>query len=212
MPASRSRGHSATISAELLQAAVGVARDPGLDGAKPGQLAGVGACRHLLRAREVARRGSLTLGRIHREDEARRDQRQHRALLFLVGGGDEVGEALAEAQPFLRDEIQCRDRTLVGLAQLQPCPSRATPVPRFRCASFACHATLGKTARRVQSGRINIMKRRHLLGTAAALAIAPALMPSWRAPRPSPTSRSASSCPTRRAVRPTRRRESRPSI
>ncbi len=125
LPASRSRGHSETIRRKLLQAAVGVALDPELDGPEPCPLARAGTRRHLLRARQVASGRGLTLRRIHREDQTRRHEREHQALFLAVGGGHEVGEPLAEAQPFLRHKIERGDRALVRIAQLQPLPVRA---------------------------------------------------------------------------------------
>ena len=86
----------------------------------------------------MAHGGGLAFGRIHREEQARGDQGQHRALFFRLGGGDEVGEPLSEAQPFLPDEIERGDRTLVGIAQLQPLPVLGHPVlANLHGASFA---------------------------------------------------------------------------
>ncbi len=94
LPAKRSRGHSATILAELLQAAGRCRPRPRPRWRRATRVRAALAPAVIFCARvEVARRRRLAFGRIHGEDEARRDQRQHRALFFLVGGGDEVGEA-----------------------------------------------------------------------------------------------------------------------
>ena len=113
------------------QAAVGLAGDPGLGRGDPGALAGVGILPPVLSVLARARyrlAASPAFGRVHGQDEVGRHHRQQRAAFFLVGGGDELGEPVAEAQPLLAEEIERGDRLRAGVAHVQ-----SLTVPRQVC-------------------------------------------------------------------------------
>ena len=138
------------------EAAVGLAGGPRLGRGDPRKLARVGVGAQLLCAGKIALRACVALGRIHRQHEVGRHHRQQGAALFLVGGGDELGQPVGEAQPLAGEEIERGDRLHAGIAHLQPltvprhaCPR--CPNPGFRCPSFAWRGRLGK--RRGKGGK-----------------------------------------------------------
>ena len=182
-----------------LQAAVGVAVDPGRGRGEPGLLAGVGVPGKRLGAGEILARSLAAFVGVHRQHEVGRHHRQQRAACFLVGGGDELGEPVAEGQPFVAQEVERGDRLRTGVARP---PALDRPAPRFvpvcRCPTFACRGRLGKTG--------GNMKRRHLLAARGARRHSAIRL----ARRRFPSGRSVSSCPMRRAARPTPPRASSP--
>ena len=172
LPARRSRGHSVGHVLVDRQAAVGFAGHPGLGRRDPRPLARVGVPGECLGAREIALRHRMAVGGIHRQHEVGRHHRQHRATLFLVGGGHEHGQSIAEAQPLVSEEIERGDGFHAGVADLQPLTvarhACTAPCPRFPLPELrtAWHGW----AKDEKTGREETMKRRRLLGGAAASA------------------------------------------
>ena len=170
LPARRSRGHSVGHVLVDRQAAVGFAGHPGLGRRDPRPLARVGVPGEFLGACEIALRHRMAVGGIHRQHEVGRHHRQHRATLVLVGGGYEHGQSIAEPQPLVIEEIERGDGFHAGVADLQPltvprhaCPA---PCPRFPLPELRTAWHVGQKTRK--PGREETMKRRHLLGAAAA--------------------------------------------
>ena len=116
------------------EAPVAVAGEPGIRRLDPGLLARAGAW-HRLGPRHVFGAERTAFVRVHRQDEVGRHHRQQGARLFLVGGGHEAVEALAEDQPFLAQEVERLDGVRIGVRDFQPLTVlHLTPLSR---ASFA---------------------------------------------------------------------------
>ena len=177
-----------------LQAAVGVAVDPGRGRGEPGLLAGVGVRGKRLGAGEILARRLAAFVGVHRQHEVGRHHRQERAACLLVGGGDELGQPVAEGEPFVAQEIQGGDRLRTGVAHLQP-----LTVPRH----FRPRLPLSNLRMPWQVGQKRQGRKHEDAGISW-----PGRAPGRRfrnpvARRRFPSGPSVSSCPMRRADRPT---------
>ena len=124
------------------QAAVGVAVDPGCRRGEPGLLASVGVRGKRLGAGEILTGGCAAFVGVHRQHEVGRHHRQERAACLLVGGGDELGQPVAEGEPFVAQEIQGGDRLRTGVAHLQSLTVPRHFRPQLPCPTFACRGRL----------------------------------------------------------------------
>ena len=100
---------------------VGVAGHPGRRRGKPGAFAvvGVGAVlRQCLRAGEQSFGAGLAISRVHGEHQTCRHQRQQGRVFFFFRGGDELGQPVAEGQPFVAQEIERADCPRIGIADV----------------------------------------------------------------------------------------------
>jgi len=133
--ASRSRGHSTAIFSWIARHwSVSPATQAAVVARRALTVVGVGAVlRQCLRAGEQPFGAGLTVGRVHGEHEACRHQRQQGRAFFFFRGRDELGQPVAEAQPFVAQEIERADGRCVGIAHVQtltvPCHTHPLVAP-----------------------------------------------------------------------------------